>query len=426
VGFEGVDKRIDVLATAIRAGLTVFDLEHLELAYAPPYGAAKDPVNMAGFIAANLLRGDLELWYAEDFPERTKAGVVVDVRDEDEYEVWHIPGAINIPLGRLRGSLDRFPQDKPVFLYCKVGFRSYLAYRILKQNGFKTATLAGGTLTFRACHSTGTCPDLPEPARIGAGEQTARQTTNSGQILKLDCCGLQCPGPIKKLAETIERLAPGEELAVCATDPGFATDVAAWCRSQGHSLLGINSAQGRVEARVRKGKTEQTVSGSVDTGKRTGANQKALVVFSGDLDKVLAAFVIANGAVSMGSQVTMFFTFWGLNALRRREPPRISKPLLDRMFGWMMPRGVAALKLSKLNMSGMGTALMKRVMSQKGVADLSALMAAAQQAGVKLVACSMSMEVMGIKREELIDGVEIGGVATFLAEADRSGMTLFI
>ena len=149
VGYDGVDKRIDVFATAIFAGMTVFDLEHLELAYAPPYGSAKDPVNMAGFIAANFLRGDLDFWYAENFPEQVADGILLDVRSNKEFKNWSIPGSINIPLRELRSRLDELQTDKPIYVYCRVGFRSYLAYRILKQKGFeKVSMLAGGSKTF--------------------------------------------------------------------------------------------------------------------------------------------------------------------------------------------------------------------------------------------------------------------------------------
>lgn len=160
VGYDGVDKRLDVLATAIRAGLTVYDLEHLELAYAPPYGSAKDPVNMAGFVASNLLHGDVNFWYAEDYPEKTATGRIIDVRGVDEYDAWHIPEAINIPLNTIRERLDTLLGDvndrsQPIFLYCRVGFRSYLAYRILRQAGYTNiATLAGGSKTFTSFHRT--------------------------------------------------------------------------------------------------------------------------------------------------------------------------------------------------------------------------------------------------------------------------------
>lgn len=167
VGFDGVDKRLDVLAAAIQFQRTVHDLEMLELCYAPPYGSARDPVNMAGFVASNLLRGDVQLWYAEDFPGRTEGGLIVDVRGPQEFKQGSIPGAINIPLPSLRTRLTELPAGKPLFLYCKVGFRSYLAYRILRQRGFKTvSTLAGGFLTFSHCHGDSGTPSARHRTQI--------------------------------------------------------------------------------------------------------------------------------------------------------------------------------------------------------------------------------------------------------------------
>jgi NADPH-dependent 2,4-dienoyl-CoA reductase/sulfur reductase-like enzyme/rhodanese-related sulfurtransferase len=151
-GYDGVDKRIDVFAMAIRAGMTVEDLEEVELAYAPPYGSAKDPVNMAGFQAANLMRGDLDLWYAEEWPALPDGAVLLDVRSEREHERWNIRGSTLIPLKQLRSRLSELPGDRPVFVYCRSGFRSYLAYRMLRQNGYTASTLSGGELTFKAVH----------------------------------------------------------------------------------------------------------------------------------------------------------------------------------------------------------------------------------------------------------------------------------
>ncbi len=181
VGYDGVDKRVDVLATAIRAGMTVYDLEHLELAYAPPYGAARDPVNMAGFVAANLLRGDIELWYAEDYPAIADDAVIIDVRSALEYDAWHIPDAINIPLGELRGRLDELPRLQPLLLYCRVGFRSYLAYRVLVQSGFKQVKwLAGGSKTFCSHHRTPLCTGRPGvPFVPHAEERMAEQAVTA-------------------------------------------------------------------------------------------------------------------------------------------------------------------------------------------------------------------------------------------------------
>jgi rhodanese-related sulfurtransferase len=162
LGWDGVDKRIDVLAVALRAGMTVFDLEHLELAYAPPYGSAKDPVNMAGFLGANLLRGDIDLWYPEDYPDCRDRVTIIDTRTPAEYDAWHIPEAILIPYTELRQRLDEVPRDKPVYTYCRSGFRSYIAYEVLKQNGFDdVAFLSGGMMTYHGFHRT--------PLTVGAG-----------------------------------------------------------------------------------------------------------------------------------------------------------------------------------------------------------------------------------------------------------------
>lgn len=431
-GFDGVDKRIDVLATALRAGMTVFDLEHLELAYAPPYGSAKDPVNMAGFVASNLLRGDLDLWYAEQFPAATADGTVLDVRTRHEYDTWHIPGALNIPLHKLRGSLEAVPKDRPVFVYCKVGFRSYLAYRILKQKGFKAATLSGGSDTFRAVHQgreleeePELAPDRPTPVETAAGPATPAPSADQKPV-EVDCRGLQCPGPIRKLKEALEAAPVGAEICARATDQGFAADAPAWAKNQGHEVLAVRQAGAVVEVRLRK--TSAAPAGAPSRCERApGArDKKTMVVFSGDLDKVLASFILANGAAAMGSEVTMFFTFWGLNALRRDQPQAAGKGLLDRMFGLMMPRGPDALKLSKMNMGGMGTAMMKHVMRKKNVDSLPALIAQARQAGVRLVVCTMSMDVMGLKKEELVDGLEFGGVAAFWGESSTASAVLFI
>ncbi|OGV53464.1 MAG: pyridine nucleotide-disulfide oxidoreductase [Lentisphaerae bacterium GWF2_50_93] len=434
VGFDGVDKRIDVFATAISSGMTVYDLENLELSYAPPYGSAKDAVNMAGFVASNYLRGDSDCWFAEDFPEKTNGGMIIDVRPEEMFNLWHIPGAVNIPLGKLRKEADKLPKDKNIYLYCKVGFTSYLAYRIMIQKNFGIEkglkTLSGGIMTFCCHHGPGICsaerkvpfvPYSPEP--VNAEKFTPSMEKVSNREIILDACGLQCPGPIMRMRTEIEKLLPGDVLTVLASDPGFASDVKSWCSQNGHQLIGISGNMPRIEAKIRKGNMTELQNPQFQAFQKT---KKTIVVFSGDMDKVLAAFVIANGAIAMGSEVTMFFTFWGINALRKNEPQASGKGFMDKMFGMMMPKGASKLKLSKMNMMGMGTAMMKMVMKDKKVEDLPTLIESARKSGARLVVCSMSMDVMGIKKEELLDGLEIGGVATFLQEADNSSATLFI
>ncbi len=155
--------------------------------------------------------------------------------------------------------------------------------------------------------------------------------------------------------------------------------------------------------------------------------KKTFIVFSGELDRVLAAFVLANTAAAMGDEVTMFFTFWGLNVLRKPEHVKTSdKTLLQSMFGAMMPRGSKKLGLSHMNFAGAGPKLMRRAMRQQGVASLEEMLATAREQGVKMVACLMSMDVMGIKQEELVDGLEFAGAATYLGEADEANVNLFI
>ncbi|WP_018924357.1 DsrE/DsrF/DrsH-like family protein [Salsuginibacillus kocurii] len=151
-----------------------------------------------------------------------------------------------------------------------------------------------------------------------------------------------------------------------------------------------------------------------------------MIVFDGDLDKAMASFIIATGAAAMGKQVTMFFTFWGLNVLRKEEVIHAKKSFMEKMFARMMPRGPKKLGLSNMNMAGMGPKVMKRMMKEKNVSSLEELIEMAQDLDVKMVACTMSMDVMGLQQEELIDGLEYAGVASYLAEADEANTNLFI
>ncbi|WP_100372275.1 DsrE/DsrF/DrsH-like family protein [Bacillus sp. FJAT-45037] len=151
-----------------------------------------------------------------------------------------------------------------------------------------------------------------------------------------------------------------------------------------------------------------------------------MIVFDGDLDKALASFIIGTGAAAMGKPVTMFFTFWGLNVLRKEQYVKVEKNFVEKMFAKMMPRGPEKLGLSRMNYGGMGASLMKRMMKKHNVVSLKELIEMAQELDIKMVACTMSMDVMGIHKEELIDGIEYAGVATYLAEAEDGNVNLFI
>ena len=158
-------------------------------------------------------------------------------------------------------------------------------------------------------------------------------------------------------------------------------------------------------------------------------SKKTIIVFSGDYDRLIAAFIIANGAAAMDDEVTMFFTFWGLSALRKpgvKTPASVKKSGLQKMFSGMLPHSAEQPGISKFNFGGVGRTLMKKVMKDNNVMSVTELMASAREQGVKLIACTMSMDVLGISKEELIDGIEYAGVATYLAEADEGNVNLFI
>ncbi len=418
VGADGIDKRIDVLAVAQRAGLTVYDLQDLELCYAPPYGSAKDPVNYAGFVAANLLKGDLKQVYAEQLAEE-KDHVLLDVRTGEEFQTGSLPGARHIPLDELRGRLDELPKDRKIVVFCKVGLRGYIACRMLSQRGYDCRNLAGGLLSYQ--DTIGTASDQ-QSARPPAPQNSpqAGQESRAPEVL-VDARGLPCPGPIVRLKSAVDQLAPGQRVLISATDPGFAADVEAWCRSTGNRLLDLKTEKGVLQALVSR---EKEAGGEQSAG--VSDKNKTIVVFSGDFDKLMAAFIIAGGAAAMGSRVTMFFTFWGLNALRRSRPPRVRKNLVERMFGFMMPTGAEKTALSRMNLGGLGLGMIKSIMRKKKVSSISELISEAQRSGVRLVACAMSMDLMGIRREELIEGVEEGGVALYLQKAEQGTVNLFI
>lgn len=238
--------------------------------------------------------------------------------------------------------------------------------------------------------------------------------------ISVDACGLQCPGPVLQLKKHYGELKTGDRLQIKATDPGFAKDVSAWCNMTGAHLIGVENKAGIIHATIEKGEAKSACN-LVSQG-----DNKTLIVFSDDLDKALASFVIANGAASTGKKVTMFFTFWGLNVIKKKEKPTVTKDLFGKMFGWMLPAHSGKLKLSKMNMGGAGSWMMRLIMKRKHIESLENLMALAAENGVEMIACTMSMDVMGIKKEELMDDVVLGGVATYLERAEDANINLFI
>ena len=426
IGREGVDKRIDTISVALRLGVGPVGLKELELAYAPPYSSAKDPVNMLGFAAENVLRG-LVRFSDWDVFDKTPDAIRLDIREEAEQMAYEIPGAVSIPLSELRNRLGELDKTNTYVLFCSIGVRSYNAARILTANGFENILVyPGGTRFYRSTHQSEWDMSSEITANDAAMPAEERSMTDMRKVT-IDCCGMQCPGPIMEVYKNVNELADGDLLEVSASDPGFAKDVVSWCRRTGNTLVSNEQKDGAYVAVIRRGTAAtETETGSSPAMVRDTPQGKTIIVFDGDMDKVLASFIIANGALAMGRPVTMFFTFWGLNALRKSQKQKIKKTPVESMFGIMLPRGAGKLSLSKMNMGGMGTAMMKKIMKDKNIDSLEELMKKAMENGVKIIACSMSMDVMGIRKEELIDGVEIGGVGAYLGEAEEANVNLFI
>ncbi len=423
-GHVGTEKRIDVIATAIKGGLTVEDLPDLELCYAPPFSSAKDPVNIAGYAASNVMAGVYKtIRYNQIDAVIKNGGFVVDARTKLEYDIHHIEGAINIPQVEMRNRINEFPtnKDTPIYLYCNIGHTGYLAVQILRGYGYTNIyNLTGGIKMYSAVYQftpSNQTPELPSPEE----RKSEIMTQTEIKRLKVDACGLQCPGPIMETFKTMQTMKEGDIVEVEATDSGFTRDVEKWAKSTGNTLVNVVKDGNVYRATLQKGGLK-----SSGTTVQVTNNSTTIVLFSGDLDKALASLIIAQGARAIGKNVTIFATFWGLNLLRKPKGGKVKKPFVEKMFGWMMPKGAKKMKISKMNFGGAGTAMIKGVMKKKNVRALEVQLQDAMKSGVNFIACTMSMDIMGIRKEELIDGIDYAGVATYLAESENAGVTLFI
>lgn len=431
VGYDGVDKRIDQYAMAIKNRATVEDLTYLEHAYAPPYSSAKDPVAISGYVAGNILGGKMTPLYWRELKAANLSDItLVDVRTADEASLGSLPGAVNVPLDDLRERINEIPKDKPVYLFCGVGLRGYLASNILKGYGYPDVrNLIGGLKTYEAA----TEPVLPpaeevKPAGdVNGGSGIPVHNSSVSEVLYVDACGIQCPGPILKLKKSMETLQAGGQLEIRSTDAGFPRDAEAWCNTTGNKFIGTRAEGGIYYVLVEKSLPSAGGSAGESAGVALPDSKgKTFILFSDDLDKTLATFVLANGAAAVGKKVSIFFTFWGLNAIKKTNKPKVKKDIWGRMFGWMLPADSSGLGLSKMNMMGMGARMMRFLMREKGVDSLESLRRQAIESGVEFIACQMSMDVMGIKREELLDEVNVGGVAAYMERADKANVNLFI
>ena len=434
VGYDGVDKRIDELALVIKHQGTVYNLMKVEQAYAPPFSSAKDPVAIAGYVAEDMITGKTNPVYWRELRDiEMENKFLLDVRTQDEFALGSLPGAVNIPLDELRARMSELPKDRMIYTFCAVGLRGYLAYRILTQHGFdKVRNLSGGLKTYRAATApivihqenedqTDESPSPQEKTLSSEPSAAPAIPVVAAKTIRVDACGLQCPGPILKMKKTMDGLASGERVEITATDPGFPRDAAAWCSSTGNQLISKEASGGKSVVIIEKG--EPKACNIVTSCEGKG---KTFIMFSDDLDKALATFVLANGAAATGQKVTIFFTFWGLNVIKKPHKPETEKDIFGKMFGMMLPSSSKKLKLSKMSMGGIGGKMMRYIMNKKGIDSLESLRQQALENGVEFIACQMSMDVMGVKQEELLDEVTIGGVATYMERADNANVNLFI
>lgn len=420
VGYDGVDKRIDQIALLIKQGGTVYDLIRLEHAYAPPFSSAKDPIAIAGYVASNIISRAMPSITWRDLLATDRSSVMLlDVRTAEEFSFGSLPGAVNIPLDDLRERMQELPKDKEIIVFCAVGLRGYLAQRILRGHGYTAVrNLIGGYKTFATANAPVGKPNLPynEPKNLDTQAMTTEIKT-----VKIDACGLSCPGPIMKVKQAIDSIADGERIEITSTDAGFARDAQAWCNTTGNVLISNVEEKGRYTVVIEKGSPKACQVKTSCDGKG-----KTLIMFSDDLDKALATFVLANGAAATGQKVSIFFTFWGLNVIKKERKPSVAKDIFGKMFGMMLPSSSKKLHLSKMSMMGMGDKMMRHIMKKKNIDSLEALRQQAIDNGVEFIACQMSMDVMGVAREELLDNVTIGGVATYMERADQANVNLFI
>lgn len=423
VGHEGVDKRIDQVALLIKNGGTIYDLIKLEHAYAPPFSAAKDPIAIAGYTAANIISGSMPVIHWRELKEMDLSGTtLIDVRTADEYSLGTIRNAINIPVDELRGRIHEIPADKPIIVFCAIGLRGYIALKILTGRNFKNVrNLSGGYKTYALATQT-----ISHETNLSQPTETKMNETNTAnsceKTITVDACGLQCPGPILKLKKNMDTMAAGQRIEVKATDPGFPRDAEAWCQSTGNRFLSKTNDNGYYTVTIEKGGAQPAMPAA---GGAVPKN-KTLIMFSDDLDRALATFVLANGAAATGHKVSIFFTFWGLSVIKKEKKPAVSKDLFGRMFSWMLPSDSRKLKLSKMSMCGIGDKMMRNIMRKKNISQLEELRQQAMDSGVEFIACQMSMDMMGVKQEELINGVTIGGVATYMNRAEDACVNLFI
>ncbi|HEC2186582.1 TPA: DsrE/DsrF/DrsH-like family protein [Staphylococcus delphini] len=332
-------------------------------------------------------------------------GQLIDVRTPEEYDLNHINGATLHPVDEIASfNMDK---NKTYYIHCKSGNRSAKASEYLSEQGYDVVNLDGGFSAFEAKYMNHDVID----------ENTNVKIKNDRK--KFDYSGLQCPGPIVNISKEVKAIDIGDQIEVKVTDFGFQNDIKSWVNQTGHTLVNLNKSKNEINAVIQKEKPKDMKVSHTDKG-------TTIVLFSGELDKAVAAMIIANGAKAAGRDVTIFFTFWGLNALKKNQSVHVKKKGIAKMFDLILPKTPVRMPLSKMNMFGLGNIMMRYVMKKKNVDSLPSLIDQAIDQDIKLIACTMSMDVMGIQKEELRDEVGYGGVGTYIGDTEKASHNLFI
>ncbi len=332
-------------------------------------------------------------------------GQLIDVREMSEYDLGHINNAQNFPLSTIE---SKYPEDdKTYYIYCKSGGRSQQASQYLANQGYDIVNLDDGYTAFADKNIS-----LPE-------EQTDMKIQNDRKVINYS--GMQCPGPIVNLNMEVQQLEVGKQIEVKVTDFGFYSDVKSWAAQTGHAIVDLEQKADHVKAIVQKEPQNNKDMKVTET-----ANGTTIVLFSGELDKAIAALIIANGAKAAGREVSIFFTFWGLNALKHNNKVKVKKQGIEKLFDLFLPNTPENMPISKMNMFGLGNLMMRFIMKKKNVDTLPSLMNQAIKQDIRLMACTMSMDVMGIKKEELRKEADFVGVGTYIGETQKAAHNLFI
>lgn len=348
-------------------------------------------------------------FYQSELEKLGQQQQLIDVRTSEEYEIGHINGAILHPVQQIE-TFD-FPKDRTYYIHCRSGARSQKAAEFLSEKGYNVLNLDGGFDAIKEQLSNIETPN------------THKNISHSHELkanrIKRDFSGLQCPGPIVEINKEMTKMSEGEQLEVSVTDFGFKQDIQAWVKQRGYHLVMLEENVDHIHAVIEKTK-DKTMDVTHE------GNGTTIVLFSGELDKAIAALIIANGAKAAGRDVSIFFTFWGLNALKKINQSPVKKKGLAKMFDMMLPSQPEYMPISKMNMFGLGNVMMRYVMKKKNVETLPTLIEKAIEQDVKLIACTMSMDVMGISKEELREEVTFGGVGAYIGDTEQARHNLFI